>query len=407
MVATIGCVLMATGFSWCLLNFWHFLKYHLSIKSTGIILIIGIATAYLVYLASETLGSDGERNVLLLIATLLLSLNTVRLNYLIKPEQKEGRDASGQATDDSTAALTTVLTAEEARHTGRAVARIQKYLDSKGVAIFIANISMIPLKGMGALGFWGYRQFDTMETPQGYILMFLGSITLFVMASVPVFYYSTSRLQKANRSGMQMPFLLLIIGTFVAIITQVLGLSTAVSYTVSMVVGLYSQVLFCFATALYIKSTQYSAFRVCGIVYGTSFLIATVWIFLLEDMSQIVKFVILLIAYSTMIYLLKHEPDVIEIVKVVPSPGISADKPHISKNIERLTETFRLTKRESEILRLLAQGRSVPYIEEELTLSNGTVRTHVRHIYEKMNIHNKQELIDMVNSDGYIPFRQF
>lgn len=61
-----------------------------------------------------------------------------------------------------------------------------------------------------------------------------------------------------------------------------------------------------------------------------------------------------------------------------------------------LAEKFGLTEREAEILELVAVGRSAQYIADELTISYNTVRTHIKHVYEKLNIHSKQELIDLV-----------
>ena len=49
-----------------------------------------------------------------------------------------------------------------------------------------------------------------------------------------------------------------------------------------------------------------------------------------------------------------------------------------------------------DVLRLLARGRTSPVIQEKLFLSHNTVKTHVRHIYAKMDIHSQQELIDIV-----------
>ena len=43
-----------------------------------------------------------------------------------------------------------------------------------------------------------------------------------------------------------------------------------------------------------------------------------------------------------------------------------------------------LTKRESEILRLIASGKSLPEIAGELYLGVTTVKTHVQHLYEKL-----------------------
>ncbi|MCI8424127.1 MAG: hypothetical protein HFJ72_00445 [Adlercreutzia sp.] len=57
-----------------------------------------------------------------------------------------------------------------------------------------------------------------------------------------------------------------------------------------------------------------------------------------------------------------------------------------------------LTSREQEVLRLLAAGRSQRYIQEVLVISEGTVRTHIKHVYQKLGVHSKQELIDLVDS---------
>lgn len=53
-----------------------------------------------------------------------------------------------------------------------------------------------------------------------------------------------------------------------------------------------------------------------------------------------------------------------------------------------------LTARETEILSLLVRGRTLPYIANELFVTTGTVKTHVRHIYEKALVNNRQELLD-------------
>ena len=68
----------------------------------------------------------------------------------------------------------------------------------------------------------------------------------------------------------------------------------------------------------------------------------------------------------------------------------------VGQYLQALAADYGLTPREAEILALVALGRSAKYISEELMVSYNTTRTHVRHIYEKLNIHSKQELIDLV-----------
>lgn len=63
-----------------------------------------------------------------------------------------------------------------------------------------------------------------------------------------------------------------------------------------------------------------------------------------------------------------------------------------------LAEKWGLTKRESEIVALMVKGRDKQAIAEKLYISEGTVKVHARNIYQKMDIHSKQELIDLVES---------
>lgn len=63
-----------------------------------------------------------------------------------------------------------------------------------------------------------------------------------------------------------------------------------------------------------------------------------------------------------------------------------------------IAEKCGLTPRETEVLDLLARGRNVDYIQEALVISRYTARSHVYHIYQKLDVHSHQELIDVVES---------
>lgn len=58
-----------------------------------------------------------------------------------------------------------------------------------------------------------------------------------------------------------------------------------------------------------------------------------------------------------------------------------------------------LTPREAEIMALLVKGRSTPRIQSALGLTAGTVNTHLTHLYRKLDVHDKQELIDLIEAD--------
>lgn len=70
--------------------------------------------------------------------------------------------------------------------------------------------------------------------------------------------------------------------------------------------------------------------------------------------------------------------------------------PDFDEICNRAATLYGLTKREGEVLRYLARGRSVPYIQEALSVSGNTVRTHVKHIYAKMDVRSQQQLISLL-----------
>ncbi|MDD5807170.1 MAG: helix-turn-helix transcriptional regulator [Eggerthellales bacterium] len=78
-------------------------------------------------------------------------------------------------------------------------------------------------------------------------------------------------------------------------------------------------------------------------------------------------------------------------------PSTPANLPELfDRKVAAVAVQFGLTEREAQVVSLMAQGRTLPYIQEALYISAGTAQTHSRHIYKKMSIHSRQELIDIV-----------
>lgn len=61
-------------------------------------------------------------------------------------------------------------------------------------------------------------------------------------------------------------------------------------------------------------------------------------------------------------------------------------------------EQYRLTDRECEVIQQIMSGRSVASAAKELYLSESTVKTHIRSVYKKLKVHNRQEMIELVGS---------
>ena len=52
-----------------------------------------------------------------------------------------------------------------------------------------------------------------------------------------------------------------------------------------------------------------------------------------------------------------------------------------------------LTVREQRVLDLLAQGLAYKQIGDEMGISINTIRTHLRHIYEKLHVQSRTEAV--------------
>ena len=61
-----------------------------------------------------------------------------------------------------------------------------------------------------------------------------------------------------------------------------------------------------------------------------------------------------------------------------------------------IAESHGCTPREREIMALLCMGKSKAYIGEELGLTESTVKSHVRNLYAKLDIHSKNDLQRLV-----------
>jgi DNA-binding NarL/FixJ family response regulator len=61
-----------------------------------------------------------------------------------------------------------------------------------------------------------------------------------------------------------------------------------------------------------------------------------------------------------------------------------------------------LAKRETEILQLIAEGKTYTQISEELFISKETAKTHIKNIYSKLQVNSKSEAIAKANLEKLI-----
>lgn len=115
-----------------------------------------------------------------------------------------------------------------------------------------------------------------------------------------------------------------------------------------------------------------------------------------------IALVAIFLIFATAVSILNHKD--ISTIWGLAEPAITAgnrscDTPAVIDPIVVLKERYALSDREAEVATLLAKGRSLPFIQKELHIAKGTAQTHLNHIYRKLNVHSRQEFLDLVEAE--------
>lgn len=261
-------------------------------------------------------------------------------------------------------------------------------------------------------------------------------------------------------SRFQLAFLLIVLTMLASIVLlYVQGPQSAVLYTLMCLNDSFAHLLFWTALACMARSLAIPAYRIAGLGVGAYAACSMAWLFLIGE-SEMMQTLATLVAIVTLYVLTivivntngrhqearaarQDEPAISEngaddaraqcanaangpCAECSNAAACAADAPKEShccmradapRNADdrataraladRITESieercrevsveFGLSPRETDVLFLLAQGRTRLYIQEELFLAENTVKTHIGHIYRKLGVGNRQELLDLV-----------
>lgn len=256
--------------------------------------------------------------------------------------------------------------------------------------LVLVTLVLIAARGLAQSGLWGSVSIP-MAGPAA-LPPAVGTVLLFVVVSVPTFMVYVR-----HRRGYQchLPFLVLIAGFFLVMLTtEHMGDQPAFSVLESSV-ELLCQMLYSFTLVQSARLLQVSGFKLAGFTLSFAYLLVILWTAFMEGTGFASSVVILAVTYVLVVFV--ATPAFSETAK----RGSGEARPDVHHAVDmrsrRIAEENSLTNRETDILILLAQGRSLPYIQRELVLAEGTVKTHVGHIYKKLRVHSKQELIDLLS----------
>lgn len=154
------------------------------------------------------------------------------------------------------------------------------------------------------------------------------------------------------------------------------------------------------------RESGVSAVHVYGVLLGSVYIAGSVvtllgnsWIFVAESEPQgIIALVSVLTMYVLAISVfLLHGPFERLIAKQSEQSPTTERSTNSASALHALAISHGLTDREEDILALIVHGRDAQAIASQLYISVNTVRSHSKSIYRKLNIHSKQELLDLID----------
>jgi DNA-binding CsgD family transcriptional regulator len=106
------------------------------------------------------------------------------------------------------------------------------------------------------------------------------------------------------------------------------------------------------------------------------------------DMALAPTFVVLIVALAGFAMTMVHQEHAIRLITTSPPEAGDLDA-----MVDSVAAEFQLSEREREIVALVGRGYSATAVADKLVISPHTVNTHVQHIYTKLGIHKRSELI--------------
>ena len=272
-------------------------------------------------------------------------------------------------------------------------ARSSALSDTTTAYVFLVACAILSAvaRSVSVLGYWGRENiigpdFVALVLPVGIVL----GIAVYL-----VFF----RLRESEMlSHLVVLFLIVLGGLFLQDrgLLAVFALPDVIASQASLATELFSQFLFWVAMIAAMRMGGVSPYRAVGVAEGCMSATALLLGVALFGNGHPQGAVAAAATYGTLVvvwYLLRRMQKMGE-----ASVALRDDTDPLVAACETIASARGLSPREGEVLLLLAQGRSRTFIQSELFLADGTVKTHIRHIYQKLDVHSKQELISLIQS---------
>jgi DNA-binding CsgD family transcriptional regulator len=261
------------------------------------------------------------------------------------------------------------------------------------IQLLVVCIIVIALRSINPGGLWGDQRSPSLIADISEFVPTMATALIFLAVGLLAFRFHTSN---ERNERLQLPYLVLIASLLALNFLKPEYGETPLFLVFSSVTERVCLAIFSFTMVAATRKLPFPPLMTLGLAVAFNHLVAMVWMVFFEELSLVAGLVVSSICYLLVLVLAFMGRGGFRWggqTKVTNDTGIYES---LQQRCRELVQEGQLTNRESDVLFLLAQGRSIPFIQNELVLSEGTVKTHVKHIYEKLAIHTKQDLLDLV-----------
>lgn len=181
-------------------------------------------------------------------------------------------------------------------------------------------------------------------------------------------------------------------------------LQGAVSRSGFMLFFAFAAMLFCASIVGYLTAGEFAPRQILGVsmvAYGAGGVIGTA-IVLAGGRTELITSVFLALTCIYIVALAIRPSMLAWLGKESAGFGAvdaDADGPSCENAADGLADRFGLTEREREILSHVAAGHTSSHVARVLFISESTVRGHVHHLYQKLGVSSREELIALVAAE--------
>ena len=267
-----------------------------------------------------------------------------------------------------------------------------------GLVLF-ALLAMFMIQVVSDLGLWGYARVLPQDAPLESGIVTFVACSLFILLVWP---FLVRRTEMPLRVRYHVAFFVLFMGCIIYMINALVLPQYTLPISVISIdtVALFSSLMLWSIVLSSIKSLRFSGYQVLGaiiIIYGV---VAEIWMLFFESPLTTVSASALIVFHVVVLF--GGGYSLYQMSRFKKTAAVSISK--LTDEARRLIQTrYSLTARECEVLVYLLQGRTRSYIQEKLSIAEGTVNSHVTHIYSKMGVSTRDEMFELINgiiSDG-------